>query len=156
PKGIFTERDLLRRVLDAPTDWRSHPVSQWMTLNPHTITPDVGWEEAVALMTRLGVRHLPVVEGQRVIGIVSARMLMSQRTEYLNQLVEARTRELKRAIDEVLARDSELHYNLRAAGRLQTRLMLPNNPPQWPELRWGFHFAPLDHLGGDYYDIARP
>lgn len=155
-QGIFTERDLLRRISDAPPDWRHHPVSEWMTPDPHTTAPDVGWEEAVVLMTRLRVRHLPVVEGHCVIGIISTRMLMDRRAEYLNQLVEERTRELKRAIDEVMARDSELRYNLRAAGRLQTRLMLPNEPPRWPELRWGFHYAPLDHLGGDYYDIARP
>jgi serine phosphatase RsbU (regulator of sigma subunit) len=127
-----------------------------MTSNPHSIGPDVGWEEAVSLMGSLRVRHLPVVESQRVIGIISARMLMNYRAEYLNRLVEHRTSELKRAMDEVMARDSELRYNLRAAGRLQTRLLLPNEPPQWPELRWGVHYAPLDHLGGDYYDVARP
>ncbi len=155
-RGIFTERDLLRRVADADPGWRSRPVSEWMTPDPHTTVPEVGWEEAVALMARLRVRHLPVVEAGRVIGVVSARMLMSQRADHLNQMVAERTRDLRRAIDEVMARDSELRYNLRAAGRLQTRLLLPSAPPNWPELRWGVHYAPLDHLGGDYYDIARP
>ncbi len=154
--GIFTERDLLLRVVDADTGWRDLPVSDWMTPNPHSITPDVGWEDAVALMTRLRVRHLPVLDARRVIGVVTTRMLMGYRAEYLNGLVEERTREVKRAMDEVVARDSELRYNLRAAGRLQTRLLLPHEPPEWPELRWGVHFAPLDHLGGDYYDVARP
>jgi serine phosphatase RsbU (regulator of sigma subunit) len=116
----------------------------------------VGWEEAVAMMDRLRVRHLPVVEGRRVVGIISTRMLMGRRTEYLNRLVDERTRELKQANDEILARDAELRYNLRAAGRFQTRLLLPNAPPDWPELRWGLHYAPLDHLGGDFYDVARP
>ncbi len=155
-RGIFTERDLLLRVADADPGWRDRPVAEWMTPNPHTIAPDVGWEETVALMTRLRVRHLPVIEANRVVGVVSTRMLMGFRAEYLNGLVEARTRDLKRAMDEVMARDSELRYNLRAAGRLQTRLLLPHEPPQWPELRWGVHYAPLDHLGGDYYDVARP
>lgn len=156
PRGIFTERDLLRRVAEADAGWRDRPISDWMTPDPHTIAPDVGWGDAVGLMDRLRVRHLPVVEGGRVIGIVSTRMLMAQRAEYLNRLVEDRTRELRRAIDEVMARDSELRYNLRAAGRLQTRLLLPQAPPEWPEVRWATHFAPLDHLGGDYYDFARP
>jgi len=40
----------------------------------------------------------------------------------------------------------------RAAGRLQMKL-LPQGPPRWPEMVWGVHFAPLDHLGGDYYDF---
>src|SRR4051812_25194717 len=56
-KGIFTERDLLRRVADAGPDWRDRPVSEWMTPDPHSIGPDVGWEEAVALMARIRVRH---------------------------------------------------------------------------------------------------
>lgn len=154
--GIFTERDLLKRVVDADPGWRDRPVSDWMTPDPHTTAPDVSWEQAVAQMAQLRVRHLPVVEGGRVIGIVSTRLLMSQRADYLNRIVEDRTRELKRAMDEVMARDSELRYNLTAAGRLQTRLLLPHAPPDWPELSWGVHYAPLDHLGGDYYDIAHP
>ena len=155
-RGIFTERDLLRRVVDADPGWRDRPVAEWMTPDPHSIAPELGWEEAVAMMTRLRVRHMPVLDGRRVIGVVSTRMLMGFRAEYLNALVEERTREVKRAMDEVVARDSELLYNLRAAGRLQTRLLLPHEPPEWPELRWGVHYAPLDHLGGDYYDVARP
>jgi phosphoserine phosphatase RsbU/P len=155
-EGIFTERDLLRRVADADAGWRDHPVSDWMTTNPHTIAPDVSWEDAIVTMGRLRVRHLPVIEAGRVIGIVSTRMLMTRRADDLNRLVDERTRELKRAMDEVMARDADLLYNLRAAGRLQTRLLLPHAPPAWPELRWGVHYAPLDHLGGDYYDVARP
>jgi serine phosphatase RsbU (regulator of sigma subunit) len=107
-------------------------------------------------MERQRVRHLPVVEGGRVIGIISGRMLLGRRTEYLNRQVEERTRELKRANDELMARDADLRYHLRAAGRLQTRLLLPKAPPDWPELRWGLHYMPLDHLGGDYYDVACP
>lgn len=154
--GIFTERDLLKRIAHADPRWREFPVSEWMTPDPHSTTADVLWEDALAQMAQFRIRHLPVVEGRRVIGIVSTRLLMSQRAEHLNQLVENRTRELKRAIDEVMARDSEMRYNLHAAGRLQTRLLLPHEPPNWPELRWGMHYAPYDHLGGDYFDVAHP
>lgn len=155
--GIFTERDLIRRVADVEPGWRETPVSEWMTYDPYSIAPDVNWEDAVALMSRHRVRHLPVVNSERrVLGILSSRMLMSLRAESLNNLVEHRTRELNRAIDELMLRDEELRFNLRAAGRFQTRLLLPHAPPDWPELRWGVHYAPLDHLGGDYYDIAQP
>jgi serine phosphatase RsbU (regulator of sigma subunit) len=154
--GIFTERDLLKRVSAAEPGWRETSISEWMTKNPYTVGPDVGWDAAVEMMDRLRVRHLPVIEGGRVIGLLSARALMRRRTEYLDRQVAARTAELKRANDELLARDAEQTYNLRAAGRFQTRLLLPHSPPEWPELRWGVHFAPLDHLGGDYYDLAHP
>jgi serine phosphatase RsbU (regulator of sigma subunit) len=153
--GIFTERDLLRRVADAVPGWRNYPVSDWMTRDPHAVGPDLGWEEAVNVMTRLGVRRLPVVEGGRVLGLLSTRMLMSRRAEFLNQQVEARTAELRQANDQLLARDQEVLYNLRAAGKLQRKL-LPHAPPDWAEVKWGVHFAPLDYLGGDYYDFATP
>ncbi len=155
--GIFTERDLLRRVALAETyQWRDFPVSQWMTSTPHTIDPDLGWDQAIEAMQRLKVRHLPVIEGDRVIGLVSTRILMASRADYLNERVESRTQELRKSNDELMARDSEVLHNLRAAGRLQTKLLLPRNPPDWPELKWAFHYAALDHLGGDYYDFAAP
>lgn len=154
--GIFTERDLLRRVAVAAPGWQSLPIADWMTATPHTIGPEVVWEEAVGMMDRLRVRHLPVVEGGRVVGIVSTRMLMGWRTEHQNRLIAERTRELRQANEQLIARDMELSYHLRAAGRFQRRLLLPSSPPDWPEVRWGVHYAPLEHLGGDYYDLARP
>jgi sigma-B regulation protein RsbU (phosphoserine phosphatase) len=152
--GIFTDRDLLRRVGVAAGGWQSLPVSAWMTRDPYTVSPDAGWDEAVGLMAKHSVRHLPVIENGKVVGLISSRVLMGRRSEYLNRRVEARTREVQNAYDELLARDSELRHNLRIAGRLQQRLLLPRKPPDWPELRWGIHYAPLDHLGGDYYDLA--
>jgi serine phosphatase RsbU (regulator of sigma subunit)/CBS domain-containing protein len=154
--GIFTERDLLRRVATAPPGWRDLPVSEWMTSDPFTIGPDVGWLDAAGMLERLRVRHLPVLEGGRVIGLISTRLLMARRAEFLNRTIERRTRELRQANEQLLARDAEMMYNLRAAGRLQTRLLLPSAPPSWPEVNWGIHFAPLDHLGGDLYDFAHP
>lgn len=154
--GVFTDRDLLRRVAVAPADWQSLPVALWMTRDPRTIGPDLGWEAAMAEMERLRVRHIPVVEAGKVIGLISPRLLVARREEYLTRVVEERTREVRQANEHLLARDSELRYNLRAAGRLQARLLLPSAPPAWPELRWGVHHAPLEHLGGDYYDIAQP
>jgi sigma-B regulation protein RsbU (phosphoserine phosphatase) len=154
--GIFTERDLLRRVGSANPGWQDLPVSAWMTTDPYTIAPSVGWEDAIGMMERLRVRHLPVIDGGKVVGIVSTRMLLGRRAEFLNRRVEERTRELKQANDQLLARETEIVQNLRAAGRLQTRLLLPQSPPDWPELGWAVHYAPLDHLGGDYYDFARP
>jgi serine phosphatase RsbU (regulator of sigma subunit)/CBS domain-containing protein len=154
-RGIFTERDLLRRVADAIPGWREYPVADWMTRDPHTIGPDAGWDEAMTAMTARRVRRLPVVDGGRVVGILSTNMLIDRRADYLNQQVDERTRALKQANDQLMARDVEVLYNLRAAGRLQMKL-LPQSPPAWPEFHWAVHFAPLDHLGGDYYDFAEP
>src|SRR5690606_22423076 len=87
---------------------------------------------------------------------VSPRLLVASRAEHLNRMIAERTREVRAANEHLLARDAELRHNLQAAARLQNRLLLPHAPPDWAELRWGVHYAPLDHLGGDYYAIAQP
>jgi serine phosphatase RsbU (regulator of sigma subunit)/CBS domain-containing protein len=154
--GIFTERDFLRQVLRGPGDWRSAPIRDWMSPYPYTIHPDAGWEEAVASLERLRVRHLPVVENGKLVGIVTTRGLMAHRADHLNEIVRERTQELKRANDALMARDAELTHYMKTAARLQKRLVLPQAPPDWPEVAWGVHFAPLDPLGGDLYGFARP
>jgi serine phosphatase RsbU (regulator of sigma subunit) len=154
--GIFTERDLIRRVADAPAGWQSLPVSEWMTADPYLITPGVTWEDAVARMDTLRVRHLPVLDNGTVTGILSTRRLMVARAEGLRAEIDRRTAELRAANEALLARDAEMTHSLRAAGRLQHKVLLPHAPPDWPELRWATHFAPLVHLGGDYYDFASP
>ena len=67
-----------------------------------------------------------------------------------------RTGQLRRANDALLARDAELTHYMKAAVRLQNRIVLPQAPPDWPEVAWGIHYAPLDPLGGDLYGFARP
>lgn len=153
--GIFTERDFLRKALGTAA-WEHAPVREWMSPSPYTIHPDAGWEEAVSAMERLRVRHLPVVENGTLVGIITARQLIAQRANHLNLIVGERTRELRRANEALLARDAEVTHYMKAAAKLQKRLVLPHSPPDWPEVGWGIHFAPLDPLGGDYYDFARP
>jgi serine phosphatase RsbU (regulator of sigma subunit) len=96
------------------------------------------------------------VESGKLVGIVTTRGLMAHRADHLNEIVRDRTHELKRANDALLSRDAELTHYMKAAARLQKRLVLPQAPPDWPEVAWGVHFAPLDPLGGDLYGFARP
>jgi serine phosphatase RsbU (regulator of sigma subunit) len=128
-----------------------------MTADPHTIGPEASWAEAMALMDRLHVRHVPVVDPDsgRIVGLVTARDMLARRNEYLNRLIEERTGDLREAYERLQKRDRELQMHLALAGRLQARL-LPSAPPDWPEIAWGMHYAPLDPLGGDYYDFAQP
>jgi phosphoserine phosphatase RsbU/P len=154
--GIFTERDFLRQACQTNVGWRLSAVRDWMSPYPYTIHPDAGWEEAVASLERLRVRHLPVVENGKVVGIITTRALMAHRAEHLNLLVGERMRELRRANDDLMARDAELTHYMKSAARLQKRLVLPQSPPEWPEVAWGVHYSPLDPLGGDLYGFARP
>ena len=70
--GIFTERDIVR-ALGEHFDAAGHPVSHWMTANPRTITPDASTEQALDMMLSGGFRHLPVVQGDDVVGMLSLR-----------------------------------------------------------------------------------
>jgi CBS domain-containing protein len=72
--GIFTERDIVR-ALGEHFDAAGHPVSEWMTADPMTVPPDTPTKEALQTMLERGFRHLPVAEGDRVVGIVSMRDL---------------------------------------------------------------------------------
>jgi CBS domain-containing protein len=76
--GIFTERDVLRSAASGGDLARS-PVSQWMTPDPETAEPNVDSERAAEIMLGNGFRHLPVVEGNALVGIVSLRDLLSIR-----------------------------------------------------------------------------
>lgn len=72
-EGIFTERDLLNRVVARGLDIDKTPLSQVMTGNPATITSDSSAMAALRRMHDGGFRHLPVVDGARLVAIVSLR-----------------------------------------------------------------------------------
>jgi CBS domain-containing protein len=76
--GIFTERDALR-VAAAGLDPTSATVKDWMTKDPITTGPDTDSADAAAIMATEGFRHLPVVEGDSVVGVVSLRDVLSAR-----------------------------------------------------------------------------
>ena len=72
--GIFTERDIVR-ALGQHFDAAGHAVSEWMTRDPMTIGSDTSTQQALDTMLQRGFRHLPIVDGDRVAGIVSLRAL---------------------------------------------------------------------------------
>lgn len=73
-EGIFTERDIVA-ALGQHYDAAGHAVSEHMTPGPRTVPPDTEIREALQTMLEGGFRHLPVVEGDRVVGVVSIRDL---------------------------------------------------------------------------------
>ena len=72
--GILTERDVLRAVAKGIDE--SSTVADWMTADPDTMTPDESTEHAAVLMIHGGFRHLPLMEGDEVVGMLSIRDLM--------------------------------------------------------------------------------
>jgi serine phosphatase RsbU (regulator of sigma subunit) len=151
--GIFTERDLLRHTAIAPMGWRQQCVSAWMSTKPWTIGPDANWEQARSLMETLHIRHVPVVEKGKVIGLIATRDLLDQSNVYLTHQVEERTRELREAYERLQQRDDELRSHMNVAGRIQSRL-LPGKGLDVPEFHCATMYLPVDALGGDYYNFV--
>jgi CBS domain-containing protein len=76
--GIVTERDVLRAAASGQ-DLRDSAVSEWMTADPQSVSPDGSPEEAAQIMLLNGFRHLPVVDGRSVCGVVTLRDLFAAR-----------------------------------------------------------------------------
>lgn len=74
--GIFSERDLMRRVVAAGLDPATTRVGEVMTDDPLTVGPSEEVESCMVLMRRHGFRHLPICEGKLLKGLVSLRDIM--------------------------------------------------------------------------------
>lgn len=69
--GILSERDYARKLILQNRDSRTTPVSEVMTRNVVTITRGMSVAECMTLMTKNRFRHLPVVEDEKVVGMIS-------------------------------------------------------------------------------------
>ena len=86
--GIFTERDHLRRVTLGDRDPRTTRIRDVMTPRLVCVEPVTSVEDCMAVMTRERIRHLPVVGGEEVVGLVSIGDLVKHVSS--EQLVEIR------------------------------------------------------------------
>jgi CBS domain-containing protein len=76
--GIFTERDLMHRVIAAGRDPDATRLGEVMTPDPDTVDADDYAVDALALMSERGYRHLPVLEKGQLVGIVSRRDFLGE------------------------------------------------------------------------------
>jgi CBS domain-containing protein len=76
--GIFSERDLMKRVVSEGCDPRRTCLAEVMTQEPLTIGMNEGLEYCMALMRQHGFRHLPVCYENQLLGIVSLRDILLQ------------------------------------------------------------------------------
>jgi len=81
--GIFTERDYSRKVVLKGRSSRETPVSELMTRDVYCVTPDDTTDSCMAIMNEKHIRHLPVLEHDRLVGLVSIRdvvnMMLAER-----------------------------------------------------------------------------
>jgi CBS domain-containing protein len=89
PLGIFTRYDILDRIALARADLEQ-PIATVMTAAPHVISADASAHDAALAMAHQGIRHLPVVDGGRLVGVVTERDLFA--------LQQVSMREIRRTI----------------------------------------------------------
>lgn len=93
--GVVSERDYTRKVALQGKNSRETKVADIMTSDVITVTPETGTRACMTLMSQKKIRHLPVVDGSKVIGMISIRDIMddiiadheqtiSQLTSYIN------------------------------------------------------------------------
>jgi len=80
--GIFSERDIMNRVVAVGRTPAYTAVSEVMTANPRAVSLDESIEECMFIMHEFGFRHLPIVDGKELKGLVSLRdVVMHQAAE---------------------------------------------------------------------------
>jgi CBS domain-containing protein len=88
--GIFSERDYARKALELDRSPRDLRVHELMTEKVHIVRPGQSLGACMALMTEKRVRHLPVVEGEKVVGVISigdvVKAIIAEQQEVINEL----------------------------------------------------------------------
>ena len=79
--GIFSERDIMKRVVSEGRDPMTTRISEVMSTGIHTVTPTATCHDAMAMMQEYAVRHLPVCDGPTLVGFLSLRDLLHQKLD---------------------------------------------------------------------------
>jgi citrate synthase len=101
-RGILTERDMIR-IAGAGSDASTTKVSEWMTADPDTIASSVEARAAFSRLAEKGYRHIPVVDDDRLVGIVSMRDLMRIA---MIQPADAQAHEVPRGLEGVVVAET--------------------------------------------------
>lgn len=83
--GILSERDVVRRLGEKGKDALSMRVADCMTPKPYTCPPSTTLDEVMALMTEKRIRHLPVRDGDKLVGVISIGDVVKRKIEQAEQ-----------------------------------------------------------------------
>ena len=87
--GIFSERDIMSKVVTQGLDPQRTRISEVMSTTLRTLDPESSSEEAMLMMQTHGIRHLPVCDGNTLVGFLSLRDLLRHRLEEKSGEAEA-------------------------------------------------------------------
>lgn len=79
--GIFSERDIMKRVVSERRDPMTTRIADVMTTGVHSVEPSASCHDAMAMMQDYAVRHLPVCDGSTLVGFLSLRDLLHQKLD---------------------------------------------------------------------------
>lgn len=115
PTGILTERDVLKRIAADRCLMPGHPVSEFMTKRPVTLSPGSSIYRALSILSLKGIKHLPLVERGRLAGIVTMRQLLKLRYPeplmFIERIAEARSATALKEIREGLPKLAAMKLN---------------------------------------------
>jgi CBS domain-containing protein len=83
--GIISERDIMNRVVAVGRTPGTTAVSEVMTANPRAVSADESIEECLFIMREFGFRHLPIVDGKELKGLVSLRDILMRHAAELER-----------------------------------------------------------------------
>lgn len=95
-KGLVTDRQIATRVVASGKDPAKVGVSEFMTKNPVTVSPEMDIHEAVKIIGSHGYRRIPVLEGEKPVGIISTADI-AEHAQTCNLCMQNIFRELKKA-----------------------------------------------------------
>jgi CBS domain-containing protein len=87
--GIFSERDIMKRVVTEARDPMTTRIADVMSTDLHTVAPTANCHDAMAMMQEYAVRHLPVVDGPTLVGFLSLRDLLRHKLDETTGEAEA-------------------------------------------------------------------
>lgn len=88
--GIFSERDYARKVILKGKSSKNMPVTEIMSADVISVTPNQSIEKCMSLMTDKRIRHLPVMDGEKLLGIISigdvVKAVIAEREDVIEKL----------------------------------------------------------------------
>jgi len=88
PVGIFSERDFVREIAREQCLMLKLPVESCMTKELYCVTPSSSMDECMAIMTNKHIRHLPVMQGDELVGIISIGDIVKNMIEDKDLLID--------------------------------------------------------------------
>ncbi len=86
PEGIVTEWDLLSKVVAEGKDAASIRIGELMTTNLVSVDPGVGFDQVAELMAHKGIRRLLVLKDDKVLGVITASIVLARLKEYIDKI----------------------------------------------------------------------